>query len=218
MNPHTKRIHDNAETLGKLLGFRAEQEVSTSLLSLRLDGAYHPRIDLLWSLPLSVSQRRAIAWALGIDDAATKRIKHLPVVGLEIEGTQPSTKTLEADIANLAALGAPLGLLVVSERGSPISIAAPQERYEQHGAHSATLPFSRWKHRGSTSLRARTGRRESCCRQCHQRKLRLEARLANGPIRLEEFCARRAKRLVSSSPNLGIHPYSRLHSSYNAAS
>ncbi len=117
MNPHTKRIHDNAETLGKLLGFRAEQEVSTSLLSLRLDGAYHPRIDLLWSLPLSVSQRRAIAWALGIDDAATKRIKHLPVVGLEIEGTQPSTKTLEADIANLAALGAPLGLLVVSERG-----------------------------------------------------------------------------------------------------
>ena len=56
MNPHTKRIHDNAETLGKLLGFRAEQEVSTSLLSLGLDGAYHPRIDLLWSLPLSVSQ------------------------------------------------------------------------------------------------------------------------------------------------------------------
>lgn len=119
MNQQTKRIHDNAETLGKLLGFRAEREVSTSLLSLRLDDAYHPRIDLLWSLPLSVEQRRAIAWALGVDDAATERIKHLPVVGLEIEGTQPSTKTLEADIANLAALGAPLGLLVVSESGEP---------------------------------------------------------------------------------------------------
>ena len=117
MNPQTKRIHDNAETLGKLLGFRAEQEVSTSLLSLRVDGAYHPRIDLLWSLPLSVAQRRAIAWALGVDNAATESINHLPVVGIEIEGTQPSTKTLEADIANLAALGAPLGLLVVSEKG-----------------------------------------------------------------------------------------------------
>ena len=117
MNPQTRRIHNNAAALGKLLGFRAEQEVSTSLLSLRLYDAYHPRIDLLWSLPLSVAQRRAIAWALGVDDAATERIKHLPVVGLEIEGTQPTTKTLEADIANLAALGAPLGLLVVSESG-----------------------------------------------------------------------------------------------------
>ena len=117
MNPQTRRIHNNAETLGRLLGIEVEREVSNSLLALRLDEACHPRIDLLWSMSLSMAQRQAIAWALGIDDAATKRIKHLPVVGLEIEGAQPTTKTLEADIANLAALGAPLGLLIVSEQG-----------------------------------------------------------------------------------------------------
>lgn len=36
------------------------------------------------------------------------------MVGIEVEGTTPSTKTLAADITNLTALGIPLGLLVVS--------------------------------------------------------------------------------------------------------
>ena len=114
MHEHTRHIHDAAASLGELLGFEVEHEVSSSLLALRLDEGYQPRIDLLWSLPFDSAQRDAVAWAL---NAEIKRVTHLPVVGLEIEGTQPSTKTMAADIANLAALGAPLGLLIVSEKG-----------------------------------------------------------------------------------------------------
>ncbi len=42
---------------------------------------------------------------------------HAPIVGIEIEGTGPSTKTLLADVANIAALGVRLGFVVVSEKG-----------------------------------------------------------------------------------------------------
>lgn len=112
MTPNTRRIHADVEALGKALGFETRREVADSLLSLRLDSSYRPRIDLMWSLPLRRRQAKAIAWAL---DAKAETITHLPVVGIEIEGSAPTTKTLEADVANLMTLGAPLGLLVVSE-------------------------------------------------------------------------------------------------------
>jgi hypothetical protein len=41
----------------------------------------------------------------------------LPIVGIEIEGTKSTTKTMAADVANIAALGTKLGLLIVSEHG-----------------------------------------------------------------------------------------------------
>lgn len=114
MTPKTKRIHADVEALGEALGFETHREVADSLLALRLDSSYRPRIDLMWSLPLRRRQAEAIGWAL---DVKTETITHLPVVGIEIEGSAPTTKTLEADVANLMALGAPLGLLVVSEAG-----------------------------------------------------------------------------------------------------
>lgn len=110
----TKDMHERLDTLGHALGFEVTTEVSDSVLRLRLDEAYRPRVDLLWSLRLSNPMREAIAWALGRDLAS---VTHLPVVGIEVEGTTPTTKTMTADVANLAALGVPLGLLVVSEVG-----------------------------------------------------------------------------------------------------
>src|SRR5262249_43315465 len=101
-------------SLGDRLGFHATREVSDSILRLRLDDAYQPRIDLMWSLPLDAKKRSAITWVLGRD---ASEITHLPSVGVEIEGTTPTTKTIAADVANLAVLGAPIGLLIVAEGG-----------------------------------------------------------------------------------------------------
>jgi len=110
----TKKIHANLTSLGQRLGFAVTKEVDDSLLRVRLDEGYRPRIDLMWSLALTDTQREALAIVL---DRKLDDVRHLPVVGIEIEGSQPSTKTMGADVANLAALGAPLGLLVVSEEG-----------------------------------------------------------------------------------------------------
>jgi hypothetical protein len=115
MRLSTKEFHRLAASLGTNLGFAVSREVSDSLLRLRLDGAYRPHIDLLWSLLLDQQQREAIGWVLQREDL--REVSHLPVVGLEVEGTTPTTKTMGADVANLAALGVPLGLLVVSEAG-----------------------------------------------------------------------------------------------------
>jgi hypothetical protein len=114
MRDATKIIHQSIAALGKALGFVVTHEVSDSLLRLRLDEAYRPRIDLLWSVPLDAQKCQAIAWVL---ERELEDVTHLPVVGIEVEGTAPTTKTMGADVANLAALGVPVGLLVVSEKG-----------------------------------------------------------------------------------------------------
>jgi len=112
----TKDIHDQVAELGIRLGFHPTREVADSILRLRLDDAYRPRIDLMWSLPLDEPKQRALSRVLGREMAD---VTHLPIVGIEIEGTTPSTKEMASDVANLAALGAPLGLLIVSEEGEP---------------------------------------------------------------------------------------------------
>lgn len=114
MRASTAGFHRQLEELGRALGFDVRREVSDSVLSLRLDRAYTPRVDLLWSVELSPAQSRAIACVTG---AQVEELTHLPVVGIEVEGTTPTTKTMAADIANIAALGTRLGLLVVSEEG-----------------------------------------------------------------------------------------------------
>ena len=113
MKKSTDKIHEALVRLGERMGFVAQREVHDSLLALRVGDAYQPRIDLMWSLPLSSAQRGAIAKVTG---DSLDRVVHLPVVGIEVEGSGPTTKTLMADIANLRALGAPLGLLVVDEQ------------------------------------------------------------------------------------------------------
>jgi len=111
MRASTKKIHNKLQKLGKDMGFIAEQEVSTSLLSLRLPEAYQPRIDLMWSLEIDNRKREAIACVTGRE---IKGLHHLPVVGIEVEGSGPSTKTMLSDLANIKTLGTPLGMLVVA--------------------------------------------------------------------------------------------------------
>lgn len=113
MNTGTESIHRSLVTLGERLGFVVEREVSTSLLAVK--GEYAPRIDLMWSLAIDSAKREAIAEATGRD---LREVTHLPVVGIEVEGTDPTTKILASDAANIRALGAPLGLLVVSDESS----------------------------------------------------------------------------------------------------
>src|SRR6516165_2608596 len=60
----TKEIHDRVSQLGEALRFVVTRQVSDSLLRLRLDEAYKPRIDLLWSVPLDREKRQAIAQVL----------------------------------------------------------------------------------------------------------------------------------------------------------
>lgn len=116
MKQSTTDIHHNLKTLGRALGLFADGEVSNSLLRVRLsdDAAYRPRVDVLWSLLLRKEQRGAVAWALGLD---VRDVTHLPIIGIEVEATTPTTKTIEADIANICALGSPFGMLVVTEAG-----------------------------------------------------------------------------------------------------
>jgi len=114
MRDETLKIHGLLEEIGAKLGFRASVEVRDSVLSLELDQAYNPQVDLMWSLGLSKPQSDAIARVLGRDAA---KLAHLPVVGIEVEGTSPTTKTMASDVANIAALGTRIGLLVVSEAG-----------------------------------------------------------------------------------------------------
>ncbi|MDI3291882.1 hypothetical protein [Polyangium sp. 15x6] len=112
MRDRTRQICEEAHQLGLALGFDVRREVSDSVLALRLDGAYTPRVDLLWSVGLSDGQANAIGEVTGHEP---ERLLHLPVVGIEVEGTTPSTKTMAANVANIAALGTKLGLLIVSE-------------------------------------------------------------------------------------------------------
>lgn len=114
MRAETARIHGRLTSLGESVGFLATREVNDSVLSLRLEEAYRPRVDLMWSLTLEPMQVAALAEVLGRDAA---RVEHLPIVGIEVEGTAPSTKIMTADLVNIVALGTRLGFLVVSERG-----------------------------------------------------------------------------------------------------
>lgn len=114
MRSETDQIHRDLVTLGTSLGFHATREVSDSVLSLDLADALRPRVDLMWSLALSEPQSNLMADLL---KAKTSRMRHLPIAGIEVEGTGPSTKTLTADVINILALGTRLGFLVVSEQG-----------------------------------------------------------------------------------------------------
>jgi len=114
MRPSTTEIHQRVEALGRALGFEPTTEVSGTVLSLRLDDAYVPRVDVLWSLCLTEPQAEALAL---VTEAPVERLRTLPVVGVEIEGTTPTTKGMAADVASIASLGTRLGLLVVAEAG-----------------------------------------------------------------------------------------------------
>jgi hypothetical protein len=112
MKDATLRLHRDIKNLGLKLNFTVSGEVSDTLLRYRLNEGYRPRIDVIWSMKLSNSILESIGWALGLD---TVTASNLPVVGIEIEGSNPTTKTRQADLANLVSVGMPLGIIATSE-------------------------------------------------------------------------------------------------------
>lgn len=111
MSDYASAIVKKLEDLGERIGFQTQKEVSKSILALRYEGGkqYIPRLDLLWSMELHNKQAAAIAGIIGADKDT---VVNMPLVGIEVEATDPTTKTLESDFANIAALGPPLGLIV----------------------------------------------------------------------------------------------------------
>lgn len=113
-----KPITDKLLSIGERIDLIPDTEVSKSVLSLRFAEArlHEPRVDILWSQRLKAIQSQTISGIIGVDE---NELLHLPVVGIEIEATDPTTKTLETDIANLASLGPPLGLVVIDTKEAP---------------------------------------------------------------------------------------------------
>jgi hypothetical protein len=114
-NP-TLRLHTELKNLGLKLNFTVSGEVSDTLLRYRLNEGYRPRIDVIWSMKLSKSMLESIGWALGLDAVTAS---NLPIVGIEVERSNPTTKTRQADLANLLSVGMPLGIIATSEDNEP---------------------------------------------------------------------------------------------------
>lgn len=108
MNQATRDLQDELVELGRCLGLHAEREVS-------LEGGveqYRPRLDALWSLPLSKAQHDAIK-KLGARVPLVEG--RVPVAAWEIEGVDASTKGMQADLANARVAGAWLAGLIVHD-------------------------------------------------------------------------------------------------------
>lgn len=103
MRYQTNAHHERIVVLGRSMGFEAVREWSPPAL----DGEYVPRIDVLWSWPLSRLQRRALE-QMG---ARAPQGASLPIAAWEIEGSDVSTKGMGADLANLRVTRAPFGFL-----------------------------------------------------------------------------------------------------------
>ena len=82
----------------------------------------------MWSLPLSSAQVGALSHVLGEPIS----VSSLPLVGIEVEGTTPSTKTLASDVANQrqsSMLGQPAGDGATQAKQAQ---AAAAKVYDQH--------------------------------------------------------------------------------------
>lgn len=108
-------IKEDVHDLGEQLGFSTAEEIDETFLSVTLDESYTPRVDVVWYLDLR---------QLGLDTErltdyfgyeADTQYRRFPFVAFEIEASDPTTKTMEADLANLQTIGAPFGILIVDE-------------------------------------------------------------------------------------------------------
>lgn len=109
MRNDTDEHHQSVVEIGKKLGFETAREVRIAPSE---GGArYAPQLDVLWSLPLS-SQQEAALRAVG---APVPRYKNqLPIAAWEVEGSDASTKAMQADLANMRVMGAAYGFLAVN--------------------------------------------------------------------------------------------------------
>lgn len=109
--PIKKDIHK----LGRQLGFSTAEEIDETFLSVALEESYTPRVDVVWYLDLQQLglDTKQLANYFGYE--ADDQFRRFPLVAFEIEASDPTTKTMEADLANLQTIGAPFGVLIVDE-------------------------------------------------------------------------------------------------------
>jgi len=140
MRVDTNEHHDMVAKLGITMGFDAFREWSPSLT----DGAYVPRIDVLWCQRLSGAQVEALETV----GARAPRDGDLPIAAWEIEGSDASTKGMGANLANLRVTEAPFSFLAV--RGGTkdnlyeraLCVAKTQRHY--FGCQAAVPLDTRW--------------------------------------------------------------------------
>ena len=102
----TDALHEYVVEIGRRLGFQSKREAVLSSAA-----GYAPRLDVLWTLSLSTAQLEAIR---SVGALVTVRGNSLPIAAWEVEGSDASTKGMQADLANMRASGAPFGFLAVN--------------------------------------------------------------------------------------------------------
>lgn len=115
---HTDRatpIKEEVHELGQQLGLSTAEEIDETFLSIALDDSYTPQVDVVWYLDLRElgldTEQLADYFGFEADD----QYRRFPLVAFEIEASDSTTKTMEADLANLQTIGAPFGILIVDE-------------------------------------------------------------------------------------------------------
>lgn len=110
--PGTDEVHEAFVDIGTRLGFTVKREDAQRTLIDRGPGEYAPTPDVVWSKRLTRAQAAALTTATGLPFGD---VLALPIAGVEVEGSDASTKVMQADVMNIAALRLPLGFLVVNE-------------------------------------------------------------------------------------------------------
>lgn len=72
-------------------------------------------MDVVWYLDLQQLGLDTEQLAAYFGHKADDQFRRFSLVAFKIEATDPTTKTMEADLANLQTIGAPFGVLVVNE-------------------------------------------------------------------------------------------------------
>lgn len=114
-------IKADVHALGHELGFETSEEINRTYLSVYLDQHYVPQVDVVWYLDLEDLGIDTAQLASALEETDAEPFSKFPVVAFEIEASDPTTKTMETDMANLSAIGALFGVLLVdTDRGSDL--------------------------------------------------------------------------------------------------
>ena len=100
--------------LGKAIGFITDTEVNDYTANIRFETEYQPEVDAVWYLNLS-KEINTDKFQTLITNLKSTYINYLPLVGFEIEASDPTSKTQISNAANLYVQHYPYGFLVVDE-------------------------------------------------------------------------------------------------------
>jgi len=100
--------------IGKILGLYADTEVNKFTANLLFDKEYIPEVDAVWYLDNSQKLNLDLIKET-LKEINIYFIQYLPLVGFEIEASDPTSKTQISNAANLYVQHYPFGFLVIDE-------------------------------------------------------------------------------------------------------